>query len=121
MALAKKIGLVLILLFAGCNNSNITGPVSGLYGTYKSTTFIEPGPSDAPVDLQARGEFLIISFKEHLKFSAEWFVPSSTSTDYYGSYTVKDSIIEFDSQNFNFGRLKWNKAVNQLETFDKVR
>ena len=123
MYLQKKIYLVISLLIGGCSTNDVTGPVPDFSGTYKSITFIEPGPADGGVDIQKAGGYLQITFYKYCEFSVDLFIPTNSKSNYAaghkyfkGNYTFKDSIVEFQTLYFIVKELIWNKNKFQLES-----
>jgi len=104
--------LSLLISLTGCKNNIATDPSDDLSGNYKSTTFTEPGANDAPVDIQAAGGYLLITLGNYADFSAELYVPLITGYNnevhnfYKGTYTLKDSLIEFSANSFFVNKLK---------------
>ena len=121
----KKYLLLLLFLLIGCNNEQPTAPNQDLFGLYKSSTFIEPGPKDGGVDIQSSGGYLNISLKDNYEFSAELFIPDSINSsyaeglwNYEGKYSLKSDTVEFNAHSFIVKYLSWDKQSKQLESYE---
>jgi hypothetical protein len=118
----KKYLLSLFIIILGCENENPIDPIQELEGTYKSTTFIEPGSHDGGIDIHAAGGFLTIEFKNNSNFTAERFIPDTLDSNYpggkilfEGAYSLKNDSIMFNLGEFFIDHLVWNTDKNELK------
>lgn len=123
----KTISIVLflqIVLFWGCHKDNPIETNNELFGSYESSTFVEPGANDGGVNILASGGYLKISFKDDFSYSTKMFIPvnlssnySSGITTYEGSYSVINNTIKFNSS-FIVDELIWDKENKILISKD---
>lgn len=95
--------IILLFLLSSCKDATlIEDDKTKIIGSYKATTFVEPGSHDAGVDiLQAGGKFTVI-FKENLKVTGNLFIPNNINSNFQkgdknfsGSITVNIDTIRF--------------------------
>ncbi len=95
--------IILLVLFSSCKDDTlIEDNKIKIIGSFKATTFVEPGSLDAGVDiLQAGGKFTV-ALKENYKISGNLFIPDNINSsfpkgdnNFIGSFTVSIDTVRF--------------------------
>jgi hypothetical protein len=111
-----------MVMFLGCSKERTTEPANSLSGTYISNAFDMPDPADRPVDVQAAGGFIQMTFTNNT-FGAIVSIPQSLSTvmgsgvtTYSGMFSLVNDTIKIDPASFIVTRMKWDEGSNSIES-----
>ena len=126
MTIFCRLLLLCTIMLGACTSEHPSQPTGQLAGKYASTAFTLLDPADRPIDVQASGGSVVVSFVPGNAFTATVNVPqgvSSTmgsgSTAYLGTYSLANDTIRLSG--FIVDALKWNPATNSIEAISPAR
>ena len=129
MTAIHRLLLAGVVVLPGCLTEHASEPANKLIGDYVSTAFDVPGPTDAPVDVQAAGGSIQMTLRIDNSFSATVNIPQSVSTimgsgithTYSGVYSLASDTLRIDPSTFIVGGMVWDEGSSSLTGISTAR
>jgi hypothetical protein len=100
----------------------------GIAGLYRTVVYVQPGPTDLPLNLYERGGYMEINFLKDYTLTGKWFTPSlpelnleQSEITFGGIYSVNGDTVRFAGTNTYLDNELFFYRDGRLELEERMR